>query len=232
MSEDNSINSKLNFKDIFFTALNKWYILFIALLLCISASLIYSYFIVTPLYRSTGKIYLTNKDAGKISTSEIAISSYLTKDYENLITDRAVLDEVSSRLGGRYSYAELKRAVYIENPEDTRFLEITVTTASPNDSKKIVDTVCSVAQEKIIELLGIDRVTIIRGGNVPQSPAVPNVSLNIIKSAIIAILIFAAAVLAMVMFNDKINGPEDVEKYLGISVLGNIPYQNRNKAKR
>lgn len=91
---------------------------------------------------------------------------------------------------------------------------------------------CSVAQEKIIELLGIDRVTIIRGGNVPQSPAVPNVSLNIIKSAIIAILIFAAAVLAMVMFNDKINGPEDVEKYLGISVLGNIPYQNRNKAKR
>lgn len=232
MSEDGNINSKLNLKDIFFAALNKWYLLCILLAVSVIASLFYSYFIVTPLYKSTGKIYLTNKDEEKISTSEIAISSYLTKDYENLITDRAVLDEVSAKLGRKYSYEELKRAVSIDNPEDTRFLEITVTTASPNDSKKIVDTVCAVAQEKIIELLGVNRVTIVRNGNVPNSPCTPNINLNIIKSIVIGIFIYAVIIVANILLNDKVNGPDDVEKYLGISVLGNIPYQSKSKPKK
>lgn len=234
MPEDNNsngINNKLNIKDIMFTALNRWYLLCAVLAVCIVVTLFYSYFVVTPLYSSTGKIYLTNKDSEKISTSEIAVSSYLTKDYENLITDRVVLDEVSKKLGNKYSYAELKNAVSLVNPEDTRFLEITVTTPSANDSKKIVDTICTVAQEKIIELLGIDRVAIIRNGNTPQNPSSPNIRLNLIKAVAVGILLYAAVIIAIVMFNDKITTSEDVEKYLGISVLGNIPYQNRSKAK-
>ncbi|MEE1329993.1 MAG: Wzz/FepE/Etk N-terminal domain-containing protein [Acutalibacteraceae bacterium] len=234
MPEDNNsngINNKINIKDIMFTALNRWYLLCAVLAVCIVVALFYSYFVVTPLYSSTGKIYLTNKDSEKISTSEIAVSSYLTKDYENLITDRVVLDEVSKKLGNKYSYAELKNAVSLVNPEDTRFLEITVTTPSANDSKKIVDTICTVAQEKIIELLGIDRVAIIRNGNTPQNPSSPNIRLNLIKAVAVGILLYAAVIIAIVMFNDKITTSEDVEKYLGISVLGNIPYQNRSKAK-
>lgn len=233
MPEDNNngINNKLNIKDIMLSALNRWYILCAILAVCTVVTLIYSYFVVTPLYNSTGKIYLMNKDNDKISTSEIALSSYLTKDYENLITDRVVLDEVSDRLGNKYSYNELKNAVSLVNPEDTRFLEITVTTASPNDSKKIVDTVCTVAQEKIIELLGIDRVTIIRNGNISKTPCVPNVKLNLIKAFAVGILLYIAVIIAIVMLDDKITSSEDVDKYLGISVLGNIPYQNKSKSK-
>lgn len=234
MPEENNnggVNNKLNIKDILLAALNRWYILFAILAVCAVVSLIYSYFVVTPLYSSTGKIYLTNKDNQKISTSEIAVSSYLTKDYENLITDRAVLDEVSNKLGNKYSYSELKKAVSIVNPEDTRFLEITVTTPSANDSKKIVDTICTVAQEKIIELLGIDRVAIIRDGNIPQNPTVPNVKVNLIKAVAVGILLYMAVIVAVVMFDDKITSSEDVNKYLGISVIGNIPYQSRAKTK-
>lgn len=233
MPEDNNngINNKLNIKDIMLTALNRWYILCAVLAVCTVVTMIYSYFVVTPLYNSTGKLYLMNKDSDKISTGELAVSSYLTKDYENLITDRVVLDEVSDRLGNKYSYNELKNAVSLVNPEDTRFLEITVTTASPTDSKKIVDTVCTVAQEKIIELLGIDRVTIIRNGNISKTPCVPNVKFNLIKAFAVGILIYIAVVVVIVMLDDKITSPEDVDKYLGISVLGNIPYQNKAKSK-
>lgn len=230
MPDNNKNSININIKDLAVFYLNKWPVLLIIISAFIIGTLIYSYLIITPLYDSTGKIYIMNKSSDNISTSDLSVSSYLTRDYENLIADRAVLDEVAKRLDYKYSYGELKNAVSLNNPESTRFIEISVRTPSANDSKIIVDTVCEVSQEKIVELLGIDRVTIIRKGSVSRRPSLPNVSGNVFKSIVLALINYIILMLILYIFNDKINDAEDVEKYLGISVLGNIPC-NKNKAR-
>lgn len=230
MPDNNKNSININIKDLAVFYLNKWPVLLIIISAFIIGTLIYSYLIITPLYDSTGKIYIMNKSSDNISTSDLSVSSYLTRDYENLIADRAVLDEVAKRLDYKYSYGELKNAVSLYNPESTRFIEISVRTPSANDSKIIVDTVCEVSQEKIVELLGIDRVTIIRKGSVSGRPSLPNVSGNVFKSIVLALINYIILMLILYIFNDKINDAEDVEKYLGISVLGNIPC-NKNKAR-
>lgn len=229
-SNNNKSTNSIDIKELLFTALKKWYLLFIILAVFIVGSLVYSYLIVTPLYDSTGKIYIMRKDSETVSTGDLSVSSYLTSDYENLIADRAVLDEVSQLLDNEYTFSQLKRVLTIENPEDTRFIEITARTDSAEDSKKIVDAVCKVSQEKIIDLLGIDRVTIVRNGNIPKTAAVPNVTRNLLSSFVLGILLFIAVILMIYFFNDKITNPTDVKKYLEISVLGDIP-NNSAKAK-
>ena len=229
-SNNNKSTNSIDIKELLFTALKKWYLLFIILAVFIVGSLVYSYLIVTPLYDSTGKIYIMRKDSETVSTGDFSVSSYLTSDYENLIADRAVLDEVSQLLDNKYTFLQLKRVLTIENPEDTRFIEITARTDSAEDSKKIVDAVCKVSQEKIIDLLGIDRVTIVRNGNIPKTAAVPNVTRNLLSSFVLGILLFIAVILMIYFFNDKITNPTDVKKYLEISVLGDIP-NNSAKAK-
>ena len=142
------------------------------------------------------------------------------------------LSSTADLLDNKYSYAQLKSAVTVNNPESTRFLEITVRTPDAVDSKKIVDSICEVSQEKIVELLGIDQVAIIRKGDIASAPSSPNTSGNIVKAIIAAFVAFAGTVVLICFLNDKINGPEDIEKYLDISVLGNIPYnQNKKKTK-
>ena len=231
-NNDNKRTNKLNIKDLIFVALGKWYIFCTMLCAFVFVSLIYTYFLVTPLYDSTGKLYITNKTSENITTGDLSISLYLANDYVNLIVDRAVLDEVSRDLNNKYSYAQLRSAIKITNPENTRFLEITARTPSAEDSKKIVDSVCKVSQEKLVELLGIDRVVIIRGGNLSKAPSVPNASKNVIASIAFSVFTYAVFVCALCFLDDKINGPEDVEKFLGMSVLGNIPFnQSKSKAK-
>ena len=231
MENKNDYN-KLNLKDLMYTVLTRWYILIVLLVICIFSAVIYSNFIATPMYDSTGKLYIMNKQSENISSSDLSVSIYLTKDYEELVVDKAVLDEVSDELDNKYSYAQLRSAVTVVNPENTRFLEITVRTPSAVDSKKIVDSICEVSQEKIVELLGIDQVVIIRKGDIASAPSSPNTSGNIMKSILVAFIVFAGIVVLICFLNDKINGPEDIEKYLDISVLGNIPYnQNKKKAK-
>lgn len=229
---DNKKTNKLNVKDLISIALSKWYIFCSLLCAFVIVSVIYSFLLVTPLYDSTGKLYITNKNSQTINTGDLSVSIYLANDYVNLIVDRAVLDEVSRDLNNKYSYAQLKSAISVTNPEDTRFLEITARTPSAEDSKKIVDSVCKVSQEKLVDLLGIDRVVIIRGGNLSNAPSVPNVKRNVFNGIIVSVFIYALLVCALCFLDDKINKPEDVEKFLGLSVLGNIPFnQSKSKAK-
>lgn len=230
--ENKNEYNKLNLKDLMYTVFTRWYILMILLIVCVLAAVIYSNFIATPLYDSTGKLYIMNKQSENISSSDLSVSIYLARDYEKLIVDKAILDEVSDELDNKYSYSQLKSAITVVNPEDTRFLEITVKTHDAADSKRIVDLLCEVSQEKTIELLGIDRIVIIRGGNISSVPSSPNISGNIMKSIFAAVIVFAGIVLLYCFLSDKINEPEDVEEYLDMRVLGNIPYnQNKKKAK-
>lgn len=230
MQENNQVRT-LNLKDFLLFALQKWHLLLIITAACMICSAVYSFFFITPLYNSTGEIYILNKKSDTISSSDLSISSYLTRDYEYLIVDRAVLDVVSQRLNGKYSVAALKRSITVENPENTRFLQITVSSPSATDSKKIVDTICEVSQEKITELLGIDSVNIIYRGTVAKAPSSPNISQNIIRAAAVGVVLFAVIVFAVYALNDKIDSAEDVENELGLTVIGNIPY-NQAKSPR
>lgn len=51
---------------------------------------------------------------------------------------------------------------------------------------------------------------------------------------LLGILLAAAVVLIVYLTNDTVKTPEDVEKYLGLSVLGTIPYSSKmgKKSKR
>ena len=219
----NKNHSNIDLKDIGVFALSKWPILACMAVFFTLAAYIYSSFIAVPLYVSTGKLYIMNQSADILTTTDLSISTYVVKDCEDLISDSTVLGEVSEKLGKKYSVNELKSAISTNAPEDTRFIEISVKTASANDSKIIVDTVCSVSREKIREILNVNNVTVVREGNVSSSPVSPNISRNVASAFLLACFGYALIIFIAYYFNDKINTPEDVEKYLGISTLGDIP---------
>ncbi len=219
----NKNHSNIDLKDIGVFALSRWPIFVCMALFFTAVAFIYSSFIAVPLYVSTGKIHIMNQTTDKLTSSDLSISTYVTKDCENLISDNAVLDEVSEKLGKKYSVGELKRAISINVPEDTRFIEISIKTTSANDSKIIVDTVCRVSQEKIQDILNVNNVTVVREGTLPSSPVSPNISRNVASAFLLACFGYALIIFIAYYFNDKINTPEDVEKYLGISTLGDIP---------
>ena len=71
-----------------------------------------------------------------------------------------------------------------------------------------------------------------RTGDIASSPSVPNIRGNLLKGVFAAVVIYILVIFAIYFLNDKINGPEEVEKFLEISVLGNIPYnQTKSKSK-
>lgn len=220
----------INLKEYMMTIIEKWYITAIICPLCILIAFIGTKFFSKPMYSSTAKIYILNTQSGSINSGEISVSTFLATDYMELLVDSSILDEVISELGLNTSADSLRSAINITNPENTRFIVITVKTADAAMSKKIADSICNVAQEKIVSLMGIDRVNIIRYGNLPTSPSSPVIHINLLKGLFIGLAISLAAVFVIYIFDDKIKSTADIEKHLGISVLGVIPYSKSRAA--
>lgn len=221
----------INFKSLIKEIVHYWLILAIIFAVCVSGAFVYGQFISVPQYTSSATIYAVNQDDTKISTSEIAISTYLTKDCCELIVSRAVLDEVIDHLGLDTSYESLKSKINVSNEEETRFINVRVTTSDADKSQKIANTVCEISKEKIIEYLGVDWVKITDTASLPKGPSSPSVKTFVLYGFGAAVILSAAFILINYYRNDKITSADDVERYLDICTLAVIPF-NRNKTSK
>ncbi len=227
-----SKETSITFKEFFNILSNKWPIFLVTCVVCIVLSIVATLFFISPTYTSTAKLYVIDKNSTTINSSEISVSSYLTKDYEEIIVDRTVLEEVINRLNLRTSYKSLRSCISTNNPQNTRFIEVTVAHSTPQGAKAIVDCICEVTEQKVLEVIELDRIVIFSLGNLPTAPSSPILLSNVFKSFIISIVICFLEMLFIYLKDDKINTADDVEKYLGLTVLASIPYISKKAAKK
>lgn len=220
----------INLTDLLFECIKKWYVIVITILLTISLSMIYTIFLQTPMYTSTSKIMIFNKqETTALADLELSSSIYLARDFTEIIKDKYVLDDVADELDNKYSVTRLKNYITINNPQNTRILEIIVTSPNAKDSKKIADSICDISQSKLVELMGLDRITTISYGNLPRSQSSPNIYNNFAISFFIGIILSLCLIIVLFTIDNKIASVQDVEKYIGLSVLATIPYNNSKK---
>ena len=228
LKNENNFEQQINLKNFFAELVSKWYIVLIITVITVAVQFIRIQYFTTPIYNSTAKIYIMDKQGDNVSTADLSISSYLTKDFEEIIKDSVILEEVSKEIGRVYSAKQIRNSLTIKNPENTRILEITVRTGNPENSKKIADCICRVSQEKIVELMGIDRVNIIREGDLNKTPSSPNLQTGILIAALIGLTASAIVILLFCYSNSKVRSEQEINNTLGLSVLATIPYSKKN----
>ncbi len=211
------------------TLLRYWKLLIPIVLICFLLITFYSAFISTPMYKSTAKLYIINKasDSTQMTSTDFNISTYLTKDFAEILRDEVVLSEVADDLNNKYTSSTIGRFLAVEATENTRIIEIEVTSPNAKDSKQIADSICRISEEKLVEIMGLDRVKVIRNGNLAKNPSSPNVKVDAIKGFIIGVFLAAAAAFLILVTDNRISSSEDVEKILNISILTTIPYTDR-----
>ena len=217
-------NFDINFAALFESLLKRFWIILLCAIIAAGASYVYTNFFVTPLYSSTATLYIGNNTSGQISINEVTISETLAKDFEEIIKKRAVLEEVIDTLDLDMSASEIRSCMTVKNITDTRILDITVATPNPALSKSIADTICTVASEKFVSIVRVEYVSVVDMGSMSSVPANINLVKSMVFAAFAGALICAFVIVLKTVRDDKIKNPDDVEIYLGLSVLGTTPF--------
>ena len=185
----------------------------------------YTMLFIKPVYRSTSIIYVLTKTTSITSLSDIQMGTQLTQDYAVVITSRPVLEKVIENLGLDMSVTDLRNNVKVNNPSNTRFLEITVSSHDAYLAKKIVDELADVSSERMATVMETQAPNIMDYGQIPAAPSEPSLIKNSIIGAMLGFVLICGILTVMYLLNDSIKTPEDVEKYLGINTLGLIPLE-------
>ena len=88
---------------------------------------------------------------------------------------------------------------------------------------KIADKLGEVFASKVIELMNVDNVSVIDKAIIPEKPVKPNPFINTAAAFFIGLLAAAGIAFLLDYLDDTLKTPEDIEKYLQLTVLGIIP---------
>lgn len=211
--------------DLFMELLNHWKIIVLSTIIVAAMLFLYSYFLVTPQYESTSRLYVLSKSTSITSLADIQMGSNLTNDYMIVVTGRPVLEQVINNLELQEDYRTLLEKVETNNPSNTRILEITVTDADPVRAKVIADEIAVVSAGFISEKMDQDPPSIIQYGYSDEDKVSPSIKKNTVIGGVIGAVIAIAVIVILYLLNDTVQSPDDVERKLGLTLLGSLPME-------
>lgn len=195
----------------------------------------------SPMYSSNGTLYLVDYsrysgDESDITNNnqwigEYTLANVIVSDTMYVLQSRTVLNAVGNDIGIKNGYSALKGAITIENPEDTRVLEITAVADNPEKAKAIVDSLCKHGPAEAKNVLLYDSIRPYEEGTLNTWPINQVTLFGYLKFGIIAGALVYLVFLAMFLFDNYIHTEEDIERYLGVSIIGDIPDADAPKKK-
>lgn len=226
METKNEDMIEMDFKDILSSLVRKMWLIVVVGLVFSALLGFFNLYFTTPLYTSTSKIYVINRqDESKITYSDLQTGTQITQDYMILVTSRPVLEAVIKTSGVNITPEELSGKISIINPEGTRILEISVTDSDAARAKKLVDAVADISAEQLVNIMEIEKVNVVEYGIVPGSPTGQNITRSFMVGGLLGAVITAVIIIVIHMLNDNLKTADDIEHYLGITTLGMIPME-------
>ena len=217
----------IDIKELLYTLWNKKVIVFICLFLGIIAGLVYTIFLLTPMYQSTTTLVLSSANASDdktgITTNDVTLNSKLVSTYSEIIKTRTVAEEVIKSLGLSMSESDFMDNVSISSKNNTEVLAITVSNTNAKTAADIANKIAEVFSNKVKEIYKIENVSIIDQAIEAKSPYNVTFTKNMIISAMGGIVLGFVIIFVTMLFDTTVKNQEDIERMLGVPVLAVIP---------
>lgn len=216
--------TEIDLLELFFALLQhaKWIVLGTALSGALAA--LYVFFLATPVYRATSKLYVMNSSDSAINLTDLQIGSYLTADYQEVFRTWEVHEGVIQSLGLEYGYAQLGGMVSVSNPTDTRILYITVKSTDAKEAMLLANAYADVARKYIGETMSTDRPNILSTALEPSAPFSPQKTKTIATGLLLGFLLSVCAIVVHFILDDTLKTPEDIQRYAGMPTMTIIPH--------
>ena len=200
----------------------------IALLAIISAlfSGVISFFMLNPVYEAKSTLIVNaDKQAETqiVTGDQITVTQKLAVTYGEIIKSRAVLEDVIKNLKLNDEYEDLVKSVTVSPVQDTQIISISVQDTNKEKARDIANEIPKVFKKEAKRITKANDIQVIDKAILPQNPIKPNKMMNMAIAAVLGAMIGLFVVFLIEYLDNKLKTPQDIEKHLGLSVLGVVP---------
>ena len=214
---------EIDLREILFLLLRRWYIVAICFIfVTISTFLVTSYYL-TPIYRSEATLFLGKEsgNVGGISIGDIQLNNQLIADYRELLKSRTVAERVGEKLD--VSPNKLLSSVDVRTVKDSRIFKISYEDSNPVLAKEVVIELSNEIQELAADIIEVKNVMVVDEASTPRIPVKPNKKMNVAVAGLLGLMLGVGLILLLEFADHTFKKPDEVEKHLGLNVVGTIP---------
>ena len=190
----------------------------------------YTYALVDPTYEASAKLYVNNSSLSlgsssfSISTSTISAAQELVSTYIVILETRTTLNEIIEYANVQnLSAASLKKMISADAVDSTEIFEVTVTSNDPVLSERLANAVAKVLPDRIAEIVDGSSVKIVDYAITPTQRSSPNYTNNALIGIIIGMLLSAAVIVVLEIFDTSIKEEGYLTQAYDVPVLAVIP---------
>jgi capsular polysaccharide biosynthesis protein len=215
----------ISIKDIFKTLKKRWKLIMLLTLIAALISGSISYFLLTPVYQSSTQILVNQKQSeNQLDSTQIRSNIDMINTYSVIIKSPAILEKVIDELELDQSVDQLSQKITINSQENSQVFSLTIQDSNPAKAVEIVNTVSSIFQNEIKDIMKVDNVSILAKAELKENPTPvkPNPLLNIAIAVVVGLMAGIGLAFLLEYFDNTIKDEDDIERLLDLPLLGSI----------
>jgi len=226
----------ISLKELFQTLKKRMSLIFAFAAIAVIISGIVSYFMITPIYQATTQILVNQEktDQTSYNAGDVQTNLQLINTYNEIIKSPVILEKVAQKLDVDLTAGQLNGKITVQSQNNSQVVNLSVQDPSPQLAADIANTTAETFQVEIVNLMNIDNVNIISPAKVAenQSPIKPQPLLNIAIALVVGLMAGVGIAFLLEYLDNTIKNEQDVEKALGLPVLGAITTIDSSQSQR
>ena len=152
--------------------------------------------------------------------------------YKEIVTSRKIIEKVITNLSIDYTYEELVKMVTVSNNTNTEIIEITVKNADKALAADIANEIRIVFGDEIKNIYQLQNVKTVDKATEAEKPYNINIFKDLVIYLLIGIVVSFGTIFVIYYFDTTIKSADEIEKKLGLPVVGIIPKVKRKDSSK
>ena len=203
----------------------RWKIIVLTTVLATVVSGIFSFFVISPTYEASTKIFIGKEGAESegYNSSDVSMYQNLIKTYSELIKTKDLVNKAINNSQYDLSVNNVLNGITVNTLTGTQILQISYQSKSPSIAKNMLESITNEFITKAEELVPNGNVKVLESVELPKNPVAPNKTMNIAIAFILGMMVGFGIVFLLEYLDNTYKNKEQLEKDLDIPVLGVIP---------
>ncbi len=216
---------EIDLKEIFGMLKKRWLMIVSITAAAVVIAGIISFFVLTPVYESSSTLLVSYKQNQEsiMTYNDLTMSQKLVNTYSEIIKSRSISEEVLKKLDLDLTAEELSEKISVSKVNDTEIIRVKVSDTDPEMAALIANTISDVFKKEIKNIMEIDNVSTIDTAKAPESPVKPNKLMNVAIASVLGAMVSVGLVFVLELLDRTYKTPTDVERHLGLPIIGAIP---------
>lgn len=201
-----------------------WIIVLITILSTVISGLV-SLYILEPEYETYTTLMIGRPMDYKqeMKYDDVLLNQKLVSTYGEIAKSKVVANEVLFNLRLNLTYEELGEKIEVKLVKDTEIIKIIARDKDSAAAAQIANEIARVFMKHVAIIMKIENVQVIDVAEAPIKPNKPRTTMNLVIASVLAFMLSIFAVFIYEYFDNTVKTPEDIEKSIGLPVIGIVP---------